>query len=349
MTPRPRQHGSARSQAMQEAMRALRAAIAQPGGVLISGEPGSGHELFARAVHLGARQESDAPVERLLRRAMRPEFSDRGFVVVDCTEIATLEQRLFGEVSAADRGRDAVAERISKGSAFDQAHGGTLVFRHVSELPSVIQARLARILRTGHVCVNGVDATSDLRRVEMRFIATLEIGSARVGTDLHPYLSQAVIEVPSLRRRREDIPALAQLLVTDLCDTRNRARKVVSAQAADLLAALPWRGNTHELAGFLRPLVEEVPGRLIRLADVLSYVRLDGSHDAFVHGGTLKEARRRFEREYVTRVLDQHRGRMSEAAKALGIQRTNLYRKVRQLSVSRQLTVPMKSARNVDA
>jgi DNA-binding NtrC family response regulator len=82
----------------------------------------------------------------------------------------------------------------------------------------------------------------------------------------------------------------------------------------------------------------KVPGRRIRLADVLSHISLDGAPSSFAIAGTLKtlkEARDQFEREYVAAVLRQHNGRMAEAATALGIQRTNLYRKVRQLSVER--------------
>jgi two-component system nitrogen regulation response regulator NtrX len=103
-----------------------------------------------------------------------------------------------------------------------------------------------------------------------------------------------------------------------------------------LLAALPWRGNFTELRGLLRTLVLKSPGRLIRLADVLDNIRLDGGSSSSTAGGTLKEARDRFEREYVAAVLEQHHGRMAEAARALGIQRTNLYRKVRQLAVARK-------------
>ena len=76
-------------------------------------------------------------------------------------------------------------------------------------------------------------------------------------------------------------------------------------------------------------------GRGIGLDDVLTHVRLDGGPAVFAKGGTLKQARNRFEREYIAAVLERHRGRISEAAKALGIQRTNLYRKMRSLRVVR--------------
>jgi DNA-binding NtrC family response regulator len=91
-----------------------------------------------------------------------------------------------------------------------------------------------------------------------------------------------------------------------------------------------------ELCGLLRALVVKVSGRMIRLSDVLANIRLDGSAVTFHGRGTLKEARERFEREYVAAILELHRGRMAEAARALGIQRTNLYRKIRQLAVQRK-------------
>jgi DNA-binding NtrC family response regulator len=113
----------------------------------------------------------------------------------------------------------------------------------------------------------------------------------------------------------------------------------VSTHAADLLSALPWRGNLVELKTFLTALVGTVPGRLIRLSDVLANVRLDGAPSPFLYTGTLREAREHFEKDYVASVLRRHHGRMGEAAKALGIQRTNLYRKVRQLSLKRRPAV----------
>jgi DNA-binding NtrC family response regulator len=112
--------------------------------------------------------------------------------------------------------------------------------------------------------------------------------------------------------------------------------KSISRQAVALLCALPWRGNFVELSGLLRALVVKVPDRVIRLSDVLANIRLDGSAVTFHGRGTLKEARERFEREYVAAVLELHRGRMAEAARALGIQRTNLYRKIRRLAVQRK-------------
>ena len=110
----------------------------------------------------------------------------------------------------------------------------------------------------------------------------------------------------------------------------------MSRSALSLLSALPWRGNAAELRLLLESVVTGMQGgRGIALEDVLVHVRLEGGAGLFTSGGTLKQARSRFEKEYIASVLDQHRGRISEAARALGIQRTNLYRKMRSLRVPR--------------
>ena len=100
-----------------------------------------------------------------------------------------------------------------------------------------------------------------------------------------------------------------------------------------MLAALPWRGNGNELSRLLEVLVTRTPSPTITLDDVLANVRLDGQATWFAMGGTLREARARFETEYIAAVVAQHQGRIPEAAKTLGIQRSNLYRKMRHLRV----------------
>jgi DNA-binding NtrC family response regulator len=273
-------------------------------------------------------------MEALLRRAMRELPNGRPFVVVDCGQRDVIEERLFG--AAAPPGETSSLERIGEGSAVHAALGGTLVLRLLPEMPARLQLRLARILRDGEVVVGTAAGGWRVEQVAFRPIATSESAD---GDGLVPELcrrmSQHVLVVPPLRARREDIPGLVRLLLVDVCAAAGTAPKTASSQAVDLLIALPWRGNLGELETLLRRLVRTVPGRHVRLADVLAHVRLDGQLGAAPYHGTLREARAQFEREYVAAVLDQHRGRMSDAARALGLQRTNLYRKVRQLAVRR--------------
>jgi DNA-binding NtrC family response regulator len=205
-------------------------------------------------------------------------------------------------------------------------------------MPGRVQLRLARILRDGEVAVAQADGSTTNRCVAVRPMGTLEPaqGEERIVSELRRRVAQNVIDVPALRDRREDIAALARYMLADICAGLEVPVKTLSKQAAELLAALPWRGNLNDLRDVVRAVALRTPGHLVRLSDVLATVRLDGGPATFTSTGPLKQARQRFEREYVASVLAQHHGRMAEAAKALGIQRTNLYRKVRQLSVSRE-------------
>jgi DNA-binding NtrC family response regulator len=162
------------------------------------------------------------------------------------------------------------------------------------------------------------------------------VREGRVRDDLYRRLSVLRIDMPPLRSRREDIPALANYFMREICASLRIPPKTLSRSALSLIAALPWRGNAAELRTLLESVVHGLQGgRAIGLEDVLAHVRLDGGPVVVATGGTLKQARVRFERDYIAAVLEQHRGQISEAAKALGIQRTNLYRKMRSLRVAR--------------
>jgi DNA-binding NtrC family response regulator len=116
---------------------------------------------------------------------------------------------------------------------------------------------------------------------------------------------------------------------------------VFSRSALSLICALPWRQNAVELRSLLDAVVgASGPAREIRIEDVLAHLKLDGEAVELARVETLRQARIRFEREYIAAVLDRHRGRISEAAKVLGIQRTNLYRKIRVLHVGKRRKEP---------
>jgi len=115
------------------------------------------------------------------------------------------------------------------------------------------------------------------------------------------------------------------------------AAKAFSRSALALLAALPWHGNVEELQGLINTVVRGVPRPVLQIDDLLEHASLDGISARIEAGVSLRDAKARFERDCISAVLRRHHGRVGEAAKALGIQRTNLYRKVRQLNVSRSL------------
>jgi DNA-binding NtrC family response regulator len=329
---------------MQVALRAAREAVSAPGGVLIFGEVGSGRETLARAIHAAATSPGGRSLDQWLQQRPSTVGSLMPFVTVECATTPNLEQRLFGRTSTA--GRDGL-ESTSRSGLLLKASDGMLFLRSLQEMPRRVQSRLARVLRDGEVWLEAGDA-SRVVAVTSRVAASMDATTAADGETLVPELRQRLtvhqMDVPPLRQRRDDLPALVRLMLVDVCCSRHLPLRSASLQATSLLSALPWRGNLNELRALLEALVGRVAGRRIRLADVLANVRLDGADVTFSSGGTLREARARFEREYVSAVLEQHQGRMADAAKALGVQRANLYRKVRQLAVRRTVPVPSTTA-----
>jgi len=331
-----RSRGLFRSPGVRRALAGVRTAIAEPGCVLICGEPGTGRETVARAIHRATNGDTTSPEELLHSRADVDEPA-APFFVADCAATRDIEHFLFGRCAAA--GIHDSLEISSTDGLLHRARGGTLFLRGVQDIPGRIQNRLARVLRDGEVWLDDGGA-SRLVAVEARIIASVDSLQAGDGELLEQELKKRLavhrIDLPPLRHRKEDLPGLVRLLVADVCDAQQMPQTTVSSQAISLLCALPWRGNFTELRGLLQTLVADLPGRMIRVADVLTHVRLDGGDVSFSTSGTLKEARERFERDYVAAVLRQHHGRMAQAARVLGMQRPNLYRKVRQLAVVRK-------------
>jgi two-component system nitrogen regulation response regulator NtrX len=147
-------------------------------------------------------------------------------------------------------------------------------------------------------------------------------------------MSSVRINVLPLRNRREDIPALAAYFVEELCRRSQLPAKTLSESAKLLLAALPWHGNGAELRALLHDVVPRVRSEVVQLRDVLNAIEIEGRARPSLAGGTLREARAAFEHDYISAVLLQHHGRIPDAARTLGIQRTNLYRKLKRLRLT---------------
>ena len=292
-------------------------------GVLIRGEDGTGRQVVARTIHAAQHGKVE------------------NFVTFDCaaSDADDLDVALFGVPAprAAGDGPLRGLERVAKSGALYSALGGTLYLQNVAEAPTRVQVRLARLLRDREAILadSGSPINFDVRpmaSVDGGFDAAVNEG--RVREDLVRRLSVIRLDMPPLRNRREDIPALVNYFSREICASLRLPPKTLSRPALSLIAALPWRGNASELRGLLESVVSSISGgRAIGLDDVLAHVRLDGGSTVFANAGTLKQARARWEREYIAAVLEQHHGRMGEAARALGIQRTNLYRKMRALRV----------------
>jgi DNA-binding NtrC family response regulator len=325
------------SPAIRSTVAQFEAAVTGSGGVLIVGERATGRETVARALHQTRNIGLPERLEDLFCERGRGADAAPPFVILDCAAADDVEEELFGRCTEAG---GAEVDRVCASSRFVRSWGGTLFLRDLQEMPRRVQLRLARILRDGQVTVENGRGEARLEILQVRPIAAIEPGFAgdaddRIVPELLRRVSERHLYVPPLRDRREDMPGLVRCLLEDICRSMNLPRKAASKQAGMLLASLPWRGNLRELREVLRSCVLKVVGRRITMADVLSNVRLDGGARGLPMMGTLKQAREQFEREYVAAVLAQNQGRMAAAASALGIQRTNLYRKVRQLAVER--------------
>lgn len=233
-------------------------------------------------------------------------------------------ERPFLRVVCADISSDEFGQ-VLHGNVPD---GATVYLEEVGELPAALQVRLeARI-------------TGSQPDRSVRFIggALPGIGEAAERGEVRNALVHALgvvrIDVPPLRQRAEDVPLLATHFLKEACRASDQPAKAFSRSALTLLAALQWPGNAGELRSLTERLTVLVPRGVVLLEDVLANVRLDGSESAGRSRGPLKDARERFERDYVTSVIQRHRGRMSSASRELGIERTNLYRKIKQLKIT---------------
>jgi DNA-binding NtrC family response regulator len=312
------------SPAMRPIMELVQRGAAAQCGILISGERGSGREMIARAIHAYSPQRKGP------------------FIKVDCSAPVPedVELQLFGALMK--RGGNAPErrslERVQRNSRLHDAAGGFLCLEHVAEMPARAQARLVRVLRDREVFV---DDERERVPLSVRVVACADasiqsaLEEGRLRPDLYERLSLIRIDLPALRQRREDIPVLATHFLKELCQANGMPLKTLTRPALTLLSALPWRGNAPELRSLLERLILLVPQGLIRLEDVLAHTQLEGAPGPVRPDATLRQARARFESEYIAAVLQHHHGRIADAAQVLGVQRTNLYRKMRRLNLMR--------------
>ena len=295
-------------------------AMAAPtnGRVLIFGENGTGKELVARSIHAMSRRRN-AP-----------------FIEVNCAAIPEelIESELFGHMKGAFTG--AVADRRGK---FELADGGTLFLDEIGDMTLKTQAKVLRALQ--EQVVEPVGGANSIK-VDVRVLAATnkdlptEIRAARFREDLYFRLNVIPVFVPPLRERESDIPMLAQHFVSELSREYGRRPKKFDADAMAVLRGYAWPGNVRELRNVIERLMIMVPGETITASDLAF---LPGARD--VAGGEaavsetipLHEARDRFERDYIVRALAAQQGNISRTADVLGVERSNLYRKMKGFGI----------------
>jgi len=293
----------------------VRRAAGGESAVLITGEAGVAVESIAANLHARSRQAAGA------------------YVMVDCDadEPARVDQRLFGS-AAADSPAD--LESVSADSHVAAARGGTLFLHNVSELPAAVQARLARIARDGEVRIDGVPVATAWRLIASAPpTIDADVRAHRFRGDLFRRLSAVRIDLPSLHDRPEDVSAIAIRLLDDLRAARGLGPATFTQAALSLVSSLTWPGNVAELRDALARMLDANGDDVIQIEQVLPALQLHRAAAPFVPAPSLREARLRFEREYIAAVLQHHGWRMADAAQTLGIQRPNLYRKARQLGI----------------
>ena len=303
-----------RSEPMRRIYQLIEMAAPTKCRVFIQGESGTGKELIARAIHaLSPRREGP-------------------FIEMNCAAIPSelIESEMFGHVKGAFTG--AVGDRKGK---FESASGGTLFLDEIGDMSLMTQAKLLRVLQEGVVMPVG---SSDNRPIDVRILCATsknlveEIARGNFRDDLYHRINVLTIAVPPLRARREDIPELAEHYLRLASVENGVPPKRLAPRAMDFLLQLPWTGNVRELRNLMERLVVLVPRATVEQRDLMDALQMHSVEDD--EGPLpLRQARARFERQYILARLSANHGNLGNTARELGIERTNLYRKMKQLGI----------------
>ncbi len=304
------------SQAMQNIFRIIDKAGATQSKVLVTGENGTGKEMIARAIHHNSS------------RAAGP------FVTVNCAAIPEnlIESELFGHEKGAFTG----AQNLHRGK-FEQANGGTLFLDEIGDMTLMMQAKTLRALNDG--VIDRVGSEKSIA-VDIRVIAAtnknleaeLEEGNFR--EDLFYRLNVIAIHVPPLRERREDIPDLVNCFLTLFCQENGLPVKKLDRGALTLLVEHDWPGNVRQLRNIIERLVVLSDGESISPREVSEALKkFSSSPPPSPIYATLREARAQFEREFILKTLISNNWKIQETAAVLGIERTNLWKKMRRYGI----------------
>ena len=289
--------------------------------VLITGENGTGKELVARALH-----------EASPRR-------DRPFVEVNCAAIPSelIESELFGHMKGSFTG--AFADRAGK---FEQADGGTLFLDEVGDMSLSAQSKLLRVLQEGVVTRIG---GSKSIQVDVRVLAATnkeldgEIAEGRFREDLLYRLNVVPIEVPPLRERKEDIPALVAHFVEQLAASAGVPGRRFADDAVRRLQSRSWPGNIRELRNAVERALILASGKTVTSQDIDHLLPSAGASAGTSDGSeahTFETFKLEAEKKFLMQQLREHDWNVSETARALKMPRSNLYKKIERYGLSRE-------------
>jgi DNA-binding NtrC family response regulator len=307
------------SASMQRLISEIEKVAPTRGRVLITGESGSGKELVGRAIH------------RMSPRSAKP------FVKVNCAAIPAelIESEMFGY----ERGAFTGAQGRKRGQ-FELASGGTLLLDEVGDMSLSAQAKVLRVLQSGELQRVGGEHTVE---VDVRVLAATNkdlgalVREGQFREDLYFRLNVVRIHVPPLRERTEDVPHIVECFVREICRENGLRPKPVDAGVLAKLCTYPWPGNVRELKNVVERMVI-MSGDRITLADypdeLVGRPVLPARTD-FGRRLTLREWREQAERAYILDVLEQVAWNVSRAAQDLGVERTNLHKRIKALGIRR--------------
>ncbi|HEV8320388.1 MAG TPA: sigma-54 dependent transcriptional regulator [Myxococcota bacterium] len=289
------------------------------GRVLITGESGTGKELVARAVH---------------RQSQRAQSV---FVKVNCAAIPAelIESELFGHEKGAFTG--AVGRKRGQ---FEVAHGGTLFMDEIGDMAASAQAKVLRVLQNGEITRVGGERPIV---VDVRIIAATnknleaEVKAGKFREDLYFRLNVVPVQCPALRERPDDVPLLVEQFTDQFCAENGLRRKKIGDAVMRRLQTYGWPGNVRELKNVVERMVI-LSDDVIQEKDLPEYIT--GAPPSFDHrafaGRTLREFSYEMEREFIRAALDRHDWNVSRSAAALGIERTNLHKKMKAYGIRRE-------------
>lgn len=302
-----------RSPLMQRLFEVIPSIAKSPSTVLITGETGTGKELMARTIHA------------LSRRSKGP------FVALNCGALpdSLLESELFGYKAGAFTG----ATRDKPGR-FSLANSGTLFLDEIGEISPALQVRLLRVLQER--CFEPLGGTAPLQ-VDVRIITAtnrdltelVKAGSFR--EDLYYRINVVRLELPPLRRRKEDIPLLVDQFITTFNHLHHATVQGITPDALSLLMAHDWPGNVRELENCIERAFVLCPDGMLQIAHLPDELTRHAVRD--VQPNSLPDARRRLESEAILAALQAHNNNRLAAAKALGMHKTTFFRKIKQLDI----------------
>ena len=303
---------------MQGIFKTLEKVAPTKGWVLVTGESGTGKELIARAIHQASPR------------------NNRPFIKVNCAAIPDelIESELFGHEKGAFTG----AIRTRQGE-FERAHTGTIFLDEIGDMTLHAQAKVLRVLNTGEFSRVGGDRNIT---VDVRVVAATnrnlkeEIQKGTFREDLFFRLNVIPIELPPLRERAHDIPLLLSTFVELYCKEYNFPVKTIAQDAMKKLSQYAWPGNVRELKNLVERLVI-LSGDKIRLEDLPEDFREKRAFLDIQSLGvrTLREVREEVERTYIQLRLQENHWNISKTAEVLGIERTNLHKKIKFYGLQR--------------